>query len=179
MHRHQQHLQQLDEGLSMGDLKHLVDDRIHIDEFNSKMGQPADVVTLSFKVRDLMPAQDLVSFLENGYDWVLDADVSTGEVSDMDRLVFVEAERTPRLYKLVAEMLGDLDHLTGIKPDSWRFKWFKQKDYLSLNEENFNNSVPTSPEKYVENVDHFEAVEKTTKSIVDDVERIKKLSGIK
>jgi hypothetical protein len=182
MHQHhQQHLQhlQLDEGLAIGDLKHLVDDRIHIDEFNSKMGQPADVVTLSFKIRDVMPAQDLVSFLENGYDWVLDADVSTGEVSDNNRLVFVEAERTPKLYSLIKEMLGDLDHLTGIKPDSWRFKWFKHKDYLSLNEENFNSSVPTSPEKYVENVDHFQAVQKTTKSMVDDVERIKKLSGIK
>ena len=67
----------ISEGLQMGDLNYLVKDTIHIDEYNSKMGQAQDVVTLSFKIRDIMPANDLVSFLENGYDWILDADVST------------------------------------------------------------------------------------------------------
>ena len=125
---------QISEGLQMGDLNYLVDETIHIDEYNSKMGQASDVVTLSFKIRDIMPANDLVSYLENGYDWVLDADVSTGEVSDNERLVFVEVQRKPGIFNYIKEMLGDLDHLTGIKPDSWKFRWYKSGDYVQMND---------------------------------------------
>jgi hypothetical protein len=142
------------------------------------MGQAQDVVTLSFKIRDIMPANDLVSFLENGYDWILDADVSTGEVSDMDRLVFVEAQRRPNLYKYVSEMLTDLDHLTGIKPDDWKFRWYKQDDYQPMNEENFTKIVPLSPESYEETVNKFVQIKNETKKLNSDIADIKRLSGI-
>ena len=168
----------ISEGLQMGDLNYLVKDTIHIDEYNSKMGQAQDVVTLSFKIRDIMPANDLVSFLENGYDWILDADVSTGEVSDMDRLVFVEAQRRPNLFKYVNEMLTDLDHLTGIKPDDWKFRWYKQDDYQPMNEENFTKIVPLSPESYEETVNKFVQIKNETKKLNSDIADIKRLSGI-
>lgn len=173
-----QHPSLISEGLQMGDLKYLVSDTIHIDEYNSKMGQAQDVVTLSFKIRDVMPANDLVSFLENGYDWILDADVSTGEVSDMDRLVFVEAQRRPNLYKYISEMLSDLDHLTGIAPDKWQFRWYKQDNYQPMNEENFEKIVPLSPEKYEETVQSFVTIKNETKKLNNDIADIKRLSGI-
>ena len=165
-------------GLQIGDLNYLVGEKIHIDEYNSKMGQPNDVVTLSFKVRDIMPANDLVSYLENGYDWILDADVSTGEVSDNNRLVFVEAQRKPNLYKYISEMLTDLDHLTGIKLDKWKFKWFKSDEYLPLNQETFEKIVPTTPDKYLESIEAFESYKVESKKLSDDINVIKKLSGI-
>jgi hypothetical protein len=173
MHKHQ-----LSEGLQMGDLKYLVSDTIHIDEYNSKMGLPQDVVTLSFKVRDVMPANDLVSYLENGYDWILDADVSTGEIRDMDRLVFVEAQRHPKLYKNIKEMLSDLDHLTGIKPEEWKFSWYKSKEYQPMNEDNFSEIVPLSPDKYDEALKNYELHENGRKGLNDELSQIKKLSGI-
>ena len=169
---------QLSEGLQQGDLNYLVDDTIHIDEYNSKMGQPHDVVTLSFKVRDVMPANDLVSFLENGYDWVLDADVSTGEVSDSKRLVFVEVQRRPNLYKYISEMLTDLDHLTGIKPNKWRFSWYKGTEYQQMNEENFTETVPLDPEKYDESIKNFEKTRKAKGELNSELHRIKQLSGL-
>ena len=162
----------------MGDLEYLVDDRIHFDEFNSKMGQPEDIVTMSFKVRDVMPAQDLVSFLENGYDWVLDADVSSGEIKDNDRLVFVEMQRTRQIYEQVAELLRDLDHLTGVKPDQWRFRWLNNRDYQKMNEENFKKLIPQTPDTYIESINHLQIVEEETNAISDDLEVIRKLSGI-
>jgi hypothetical protein len=168
----------ISEGLQIGDLNYLVSDTIHIDEYNSKMGQAQDVVTLSFKIRDIMPANDLVSFLENGYDWILDADVSTGEVSDMNRLVFVEAQRRPNLYKYVNEMLTDLDHLTGISPDSWRFRWYKQDEYQPMNEENFTKIVPLSPETYEETVNKFIQIKNEAARLNSDIADIKRLSGI-
>jgi len=169
---------QLSEGLIMGDLNYLVSDTIHIDEYNSKMGQPQDVVTLSFKIQDVMPANDLVSYLENGYDWVLDADVSTGEISENSRLVFVEVQRKPGLYKYISEMLTDLDHLTGIKADKWKFRWYKTDEYQPMNEENFSKIVPLNPDKYEESINNFMKIKNETKKLNDDIETIKKLSGI-
>ena len=85
----------MDEGLDHGDLKRLLHPKIHIDEFKSKMGDDADIIVLSFKITDKAPAEDLMSFIERGYDWVLDADVSSGELEDSEYLVFVEIERKP------------------------------------------------------------------------------------
>jgi hypothetical protein len=169
---------QLNEGLQMDDLKYLVNDTIHIDEFNSKMGEPSDVVTLSFKVKDLMPATDLVSFLENGYDFVLDADVSTGEIRDNERLVFVEVQRKPGIYKYVNEMLDDINHLTGIDRNAWKFRWYKSNDYISMNEENFEKVVPLTAEKYEKSIEEFNKLKSDTTKLNSDIEEIKKLSGI-
>jgi hypothetical protein len=168
----------IDEGLKMGDLNHLVSDTIHIDEYNSKMGQPSDVVTMSFKIRDIMPANDLVSFLENGYDFVLDADVSTGEVSDNERLVFVEMQRRQNIFKYISEMLTDLDHLTGINRDKWKFRWYKSSDYLPMNEENFNKVVPLDANKYDESVENFTKIKNESAQLNKDISDIKRLSGI-
>jgi len=169
---------QLNEGLQANDLKYLVANTIHIDEFNSKMGDASDVVTLSFKVKDLMPANDLVSFLENGYDFILDADVSTGEIRDNERVVFVEVQRRPGIYKYVNEMLDDLNHLTGVKREDWKFRWYKSSDYVQMNEENFEQIVPLTAENYNSSVDEYSKVKTETQKLNSDIEAIKKLSGI-
>jgi len=68
----------LRESLEHGDLKRLVHDELHVDEFKSKLGDDHDVVVVSFKVAGKEPANDIVSFVEKGYEWVIDADVSSG-----------------------------------------------------------------------------------------------------
>jgi len=74
--------------------------------------------------------------------------------------------------------LTDMDHLTGIKPGEYKFKWYKQTDYLPMTEENFRQIVPVTPKKYMESVDHLEQVQTESKKISDDLHRIKKLSGL-
>jgi hypothetical protein len=169
---------QLNEGLVIDDLKYLVANTIHIDEFNSKMGESNDVITLSFKVKDLMPANDLVSFLENGYDFVLDADVSSGEIHDNERIVFVEVQRSPSVYKQIDEMLDDLNYLTGVKRNEWKFRWYKSNNYEPMNEENFNKIVPSTPESYEKTILEYNKVKSETQKLNSDIEAIKKLSGI-
>ena len=83
----------LREGLEKGDLARLVHNELHIDEFKSKLGDDRDVVVVSFKVSGKEPANDVVNFVEKGYNWVIDADVSSGEMSDGDFIVFVEIPR--------------------------------------------------------------------------------------
>lgn len=83
----------LNEGLEKNNLKRLVHPELHIDEYKSKLGKDEDVVVISFKITGREPAEDLVNFIEKGYDWVIDADVSSGEMSDGDYVVFVECDR--------------------------------------------------------------------------------------
>ena len=61
-------------GLRLGDLKDNVDHIFEIDSFKSKMGTDADIVTLSFSVKEKHAADDLMNFIEKGYPFVLDAD---------------------------------------------------------------------------------------------------------
>jgi hypothetical protein len=171
--------QWLNEGLRKNDLQYLVGNKIHFDEYDSKMGDPDDVITVSFKVKQRMPAEDLTSFIENGYDWVLDADVSSGEIDDGEFLVFVEMPRRARILTNLTDLLNDLSHLTEIELDDWQFKWYKQKDYFPLDEASLSEIVPDSPSKYREYVEQFSGVEEEQKDLSDELSTIKKLSGIK
>lgn len=169
---------QLSEGLRKNDLIHLMDNKIHFDEYDSKMGDNDEVITASFKVKQRMPAQDLVSFVENGYNWVLDADVSPGEISDGEFLVFVEMARSSDIYNQLRELLEDISHLTDVESNNWKFKWYRQKDYYPLDEDHINSILPTSPEKYKSYIQEFESINKEQDSINDEINQIKKLSGI-
>jgi len=125
---------QFNEGLEPEDLKRLVNNDLHIDEFKSKLGKDSDVVVLSFKVTGKEPAIDLVNFIEKGYNWVIDADVSAGELDDGDYLVFVECDRTQDVPEQIVELISDLENITAIDPEEWyvRYKNIGVKEPLTL-----------------------------------------------
>lgn len=132
----------------MGDLKRLVHNELHIDEYKSKMGDDADVCVVSFKVSGKEPATDLVSFIEKGYDFVLDADVSSGEKEGGDYLVFVELDRTPKLPEQIIEMLDDILNLTGQKPNEWHFRYYKSNQNYELTIDNLRQIMVLTPNDY-------------------------------
>ena len=169
---------QLSEGLNAKDLLYLVGNKIHFDEYDSKMGDADDVVTVSFKVKQRMPAEDLTNFIENGYDWVLDADVSTGEIDDDEYLVFVEMPRRGHIFERMIELLDDLQHLTDIKLKDWQFKWYKGDEYYPLEEVTITEIVPDSPRKYRDAVEQFQPIDDEKKGLTVDLSQINKLSGI-
>lgn len=136
------------EGLEQGDLARLIHPELHIDEFKSKLGDDADVVVLSFKVDSKEPANDLVAFIEKGYDWVLDADVSSGEMDDGSYIVFVEMDRDSGLAENVMTLMGDLMNLTDQDTDDWRVRYYKSRKEQSLSQDAISALVPDSPEKY-------------------------------
>lgn len=137
------------EGLEQDDLARLVHPKVHMDEFKSKMGDDADILVISFKVKEKDPANDLMSFIERGYDWVLDADVSTGELEDGDYLVFVELERNPEAAKQVTALVSDILNLTGQKLSEWKFQYQKSKLEYPLNSENIRKIVPLRADDYI------------------------------
>ena len=138
----------LNENLEGGDLKRLVHDELHIDEFKSKMGDDADVCVVSFKVAGKEPAIDLVSFIEKGYDWVLDADVSSGEKEGGDYLVFVEIDRTPSMPQQIYDLISDLVNLTEQDILDWRVLYFKSNKEHDLTVEALSQIMPLTPSKY-------------------------------
>ena len=81
------------ESLNFKDFEGLLKPTIHVDEFSSKMGDDDDIIVVSFFVRNDQAAKDLMSWFEKGYDFVLDADKTSGEQTDGYYRVFVEIER--------------------------------------------------------------------------------------
>jgi len=139
--------QLLSEGLKFKDLEGIVKPTIHVDEFSSKMGDDADIIVLSFFVRDKSAAKDLMAWFEKGYDFVLDADVSPGEIKPNRYLVYVEMRRRNAAPKQIQEMLDDLSTLTEFDPDEWVMTYQGQRTPWSPEE--FAKRVPLTPKDYV------------------------------
>lgn len=175
------------EGLEMGDLKRLIHPELHIDEFKSKLGDDADVVVVTFKVDSKEPAEGLVAFIEKGYDWVLDADVSSGEMDDGSYIVFVEIDRTEDAPANIMTMMEDVFNLTEQKAEDWRVRYTKSHDEQTLSLEALESMIPTSPEKYnqlygQEVIDKLKAtagVKVTTKAPKNEyTEALRNMAGI-
>lgn len=144
-----QHYNQINEGLEYGDLKRLVHPKLHLDQFKSKMGEDADIIVLSFKIGGKEPATDLMNFIERGYDWVLDADISSGELDDGEYLVFVEIERTPEAVEQIEKLLDDMMNLTEQDLAEWRFQYRKDPEEFELTPENLRKYVALTPTSYI------------------------------
>ena len=139
-------MQQLNEGLAAGDLRMLVDNIFEIDSFASKMGDDKEIVVLAFTVKSQEPAKDLVDFVENGYDFVLDADASPGELSDGKYKVFVEIERNRRIAEQILELLNGIGLLADI--EDFKFRYHKSFHSIDADKENLDTAVPKTKDEY-------------------------------
>jgi hypothetical protein len=149
MHKHNQNkYQQFNEGLEQSDLARLVHPKLHIDEFKSKMGNDADIIVLSFKVDGKEPATDLMNFIEKGYEFVLDSDVSAGELDDGEYLVFAEIERQSEAPDQIVALLEDILNLTDQDINEWKFQYRKSSTEHDINAQEIASVVPTTPEEY-------------------------------
>jgi hypothetical protein len=149
----------LREGLRPYDLEDTVHHIFEIDSFKSKMGDDRDVCVLSFKVKDRNPARDMMEFIEKGYNFVLDADVSAGEDRNGNYHVFVELERKNELPRQIKEITDGIKKLTRI--EDWKFRFHKNFKSYDLNEENLS-IIPQSSDSYdsmLENV-RVESIQK-------------------
>jgi len=146
MSNHQHNKRVLREGLRPMDLEGMVYDLFEIDTYKSKMGDDRDVCVLSFRVKDRMPAIDMMEFVEKGFSFVLDADVSAGENEDGEYHVFVELPRKPKLAEYIKEITNGVRRLTGIK--EWYFRYHKEFNRHTLDEETISKVVPNSPMDY-------------------------------
>ena len=137
---------QLFEGLEYKDMVGLMKPTRHIDEFSSKMGDDDDIIVVSFFVRSKQAATDLMNWFEKGYDWVLDADVSPGEIKPGRFLVYIELRRRSAAGRNIAEAIDDLSTLTEYDSTEWTMH-YEGKNF-PFSAEEFDRVVPLSPKDY-------------------------------
>jgi hypothetical protein len=119
---------------------------ITLDQYKSKMGEDKGVVVVAFKANEKMPATDLMEFIEKGYRFVLDADISIGEERDGRYSVFVELERGPTVPKQIIEMLEGISQLCDC--EEWNFRYFKDANLYEVTVENLSQHVPLTENDY-------------------------------
>lgn len=143
---------------------------IEIDTFKSKMGEDQDVCVVTFQAKDRHPAKDFMEFIEKGYPFVLDADVSAGENKDGEYSIFVEIERSSKVAENIMEMIFGVTKLTNIH--DWEFKYYKNKDKTPVTTENLKKSVPSSKNMYEQVMNKFRTDEVKSffsKTLMDDL----------
>ena len=133
-------------GLRQGDLKDLVYHIFEIDSYASKMGDDKNIVTLSFSLTGKEAAKDLSNFLEKGYSFILDSDVTEGEQSDGTYKVFVEMERDSEVGENIFEILDGVKKLSG--KDDFKFRYYKGFRSYEATQDKISEMVPTDPDKY-------------------------------
>lgn len=144
----------LSEGLRRSDLKDTIDYIFTVDQYQSKMGDDSDVLVIRFRASGKEPAVDLMEFIEKGYPFVLDADMSSGEEKDGKYSVFVELERNEDAPNNVEDLLNGINQLADIS--SWRFRWYKDIEGHTFDPETFAEVVPLTPEEYEMRSEEFE-----------------------
>lgn len=152
------------------DLKEMVHSMFEVDTYSSKMGEDRDVCVLSFRVKDRAPAKDMMEFIERGFHFVLDSDVSSGENNNGEYFVFVELERSSKLAEQIKDITDGVNKLTGI--EEWKFKYHKGSKIYEVSEDTLSKEIPKSADAYdglltrvkTEGIKNF-----FTKTLMDDL----------
>lgn len=138
----------LTEGLDYMDMKDQVGNTLTVDEYSARMGKDKDIVTLTFTTNSKLAAEDLVSWFERGYEFVLDASVSDGEIEPGKWLVFVEMDRRSKVPNRIITLLSDLETLTDFKLKDWVVDI--EGDEVKAEEELIREKMILNPNVYAE-----------------------------
>ena len=141
----------LNEGLDYHDLEGQMIPTLTVDEYAAHMGTDSEIVTLAFTIKSEAAGNDLVDWFERGYDFVLDAQISEGEVKPGQFLVFVEMNRRSSVPKRIIELLDDLETLTAIPVKDWTI--VVDDEEHSPEEEVLKQVITISPHDYREEVE--------------------------
>lgn len=171
------------EGLDFNDMEGQIEPLVTVDEYAAKMGDDSDIVTLSFMVKSEQAGEDLVNWFERGYDYVLDASLSEGEVQTGKYLVFVEMNRRSAVPERIVELLKDLKTLTGLKLTDWTVQ-VEDEDY-DPDEQVLKQVIICNPGKYREIKENEEELNEMrsiagldTKQVHEDSEYKKALKSL-
>jgi hypothetical protein len=136
----------LNESLKYLDMKNQVYPIIGLDQYRSQIGDDSEFVTIDFAVKSSSVSEDLITWLERGYDWIIDAEGSPGEVSNNKYLVFTEMNRRTGVPKKIMDMLFDLETLTDIKAGDWQLRI--GSEFYPATEQNIKDNLILSPHEY-------------------------------
>ena len=110
------------------------------------MGTDKDIVTVTFMTKSKLVAEDLVTWFERGYDFILDASISEGELEAGKWLVFVEMERRSWVARRLIGLIRDLETLTGIPVEDYTLNIDAEEYPLEL--DIMKQKIILNPAKY-------------------------------
>jgi hypothetical protein len=134
------------EGLDYLDMVDQIEPNVSVDEYAAKMGRDSEIVTLAFIVKNEAAGNDLVDWFERGYDWILDASLSDGQLAPGQYLVFVEMKRRSKVPERIVELLEDLKTLTNMDLDEWTVQ-VNEEEY-EPDTEQLKQVITISPHEY-------------------------------
>lgn len=154
------------EGLDFHDMENQIIPTLSVDEYAAKMGSDSDIVTLAFVVKSDSAGVDLSEWFEKGYDYVLDAQVSEGEIENDRWLVFVEMKRRTSVPERIIELLKDLKTLTNLKLNEWTIK--VENEEYDAEESILKQVIILNPNQY-----------KVEKEKEDELNEMRNIAGLK
>lgn len=156
----------LNEGLDYHDMKGQIVPRVTVDEYAAKMGEDSDIVTLTLKTNSKLAAEDLEAWLEIGYDYILDASVSDGEIQPGKWLVFIEMKRRSNVPQKIIQILEDLETLSDLK----------LKDYtISVKDEDYDADVDILKQVVVLTPEQYKNMEDSQEEVASDEEELNEM----
>lgn len=140
---------QINEAVSKGDLRNMVNNIVSIDQYKSKIDEDRNIVVMAFEVYDQNAAFDLSNFIETSVHEVEDTEVSSGSNLDGNYMVFVEVRRGQKLHETIRSVLDDVAKLTT--EISWMYDTGKQGVPKAL--DTLEEDVVNDPEEYTRRID--------------------------
>lgn len=135
---------QIDEAVSKGQLRNLVDAIVSIDQYKSKIDEDRNMVVLAFEVMNETAAGDLSNFIETGAYDVEDTEVSASTNVDGNYMIYVEMRRGSKLHETIRKILEDVSKLTEI--ESWQYN--TGKNGIPQNIDNLEEMIINDPVRY-------------------------------
>jgi len=171
------------EGLDYHDMMGQIEPKITVDEYAAKMGKDSDIVTITFTVNSKLAGDDLVGWLERGYDYILDASISDGEIEPGKYLVFAEMNRRTTVPERIITILDDLQTLTDLKLTDWIVS--VEEEEHDADSELLKQVIVLSPHEYKKEKEKEEELNEyrelsglNVKKLYEDDEYIKRIKSM-
>ena len=102
---------QINERISKGQLRNMINDVVSIDQYKSKIDEDRNIVVLAFEIMNENAADDLSNFIETGAYEVEDTEVSASTNVEGNYMVYVEMRRGQKLHDTIRKILDDTTKL--------------------------------------------------------------------
>jgi hypothetical protein len=160
--------------LRFGDLKDLVLPLIGVDKFQPKTGTEAEVIVISFHIKEETAAKDLEKFLEMSAVDTLDTEAAPNPDEDGHYVVFVEFKRDENFWANLQLLLRDIENVS--EEISWSVDPFKSDNLYKLNDPELLQIIITDKAEYEFRIQPEEEIEDP--EYTDTLESINKAHNI-
>ena len=132
------------QSLKNAPLRGFVKDRFLVDVYKPRNGDEKDIVVLAFLVLERKPAIILSRRITQGKFEFIDVDVSPAPDEEGNYLVFLEIKRNTAMFDVLGDILQHVGNMVDIH--QWHFQPYAYEGFLEWNRENFQKTIPQSPE---------------------------------